>query len=110
MRKRVVRIMLAAAVAAGASLVVVVGGQAGGSPRTPSIDWSPSTSGGFDFGLVAGGKTASQTFTLTNSGGSPSAALSVTLSGPPTGTITDDTCTATSPGTGKMGTGMVQDT
>src|SRR5256712_6026379 len=108
MRKRVVRIMLAAAVAAGASLVVVVGGQAGGSPRTPSIDWSPSTSGGFDFGLVAVGKTASQTFTLTNSGGSASAALTVTLSGPPTVTITDDTCTATSLGPGKSCTVTVQ--
>ena len=108
MRKRVVRLMLAAAVAAGASLVVVVGGQAGGSPRTPSIDWSPSTSGGFDFGLVAVRKTASQTFTLTNSGGSASAALTVTLSGPPTVTITDDTCTATSLGPGKSCTVTVQ--
>jgi len=108
MRKRVVRIMLAAAVAAGALLVVVVGGQAGGSPPTPSIDWSPSTSGGFDFGLVAVGKTASQTFTLTNSGGSASAALTVTLSGPPTVTITDDTCTATSLGPGKSCTVTVQ--
>lgn len=108
MRKRVVRIMLAATIAAGALLVVVVGGQAGGSRPTPSIDWSPSTSGGFDFGLVAVGKTASQTFTLTNSGGSASAALTVTLSGPPTVTITDDTCTATSLGPGKSCTVTVQ--
>ncbi len=108
MRKRVVRIMLAATAAASALLVVVVGGQAGGSRPTPSIDWSPSTSGGFDFGLVAVGKTASQTFTLTNSGGSASAALTVTLSGPPTVTITDDTCTATSLGPGKSCTVTVQ--
>jgi len=100
--------MFAAAVAAGALLVAVAGGQAGGSPPTPSIDWSPSTSGGFDFGLVAVGKTASQTFTLTNSGGSASAALTVTLSGPPTVTITDDACTATSLGPGKSCTVTVQ--
>ena len=106
--RRITRIMLAVALGAGALLAVVTGGQARGVSRTPSIDWSPSTTGGFDFGLVAVGKTALQTFTLTNSGGSASAALTVTLSGPPTVTIAEDNCTATSLGPGKSCTVTVE--
>ena len=74
---------------------------AGQAKRYPSLSWSPSTSGGFDYGLLGVGHTASQTFTLTNSGGSASAALEITLSGPAAFTITEDTCSETSLGPDK---------
>jgi hypothetical protein len=69
----------------------------GGS--APSIAWSPTTSAGtFDYGAVDVGQTVSQTFTLTNSGGSATAALKVSLSGSPAFSITSDGCTWTSLG------------
>jgi hypothetical protein len=54
------------------------------------------------------GQTGSQTFTLTNSGGSASGAVTVTLPGSAEFTITADTCTATSLGGGKSCTVTVQ--
>jgi Raf kinase inhibitor-like YbhB/YbcL family protein len=59
------------------ALLVPAGGQAGGAP---SITWSPTTSGGtYQYGAVTPNQTASQTFTLTNSGGSASGMLSISL-------------------------------
>ena len=49
------RIMGGVVVSAVAALVVVVAVQAGGPP---SLDWSPSTGGSFDYGLTGVGKTA----------------------------------------------------
>jgi hypothetical protein len=69
----------------------------------PSIAWSPITSSPpptYDYG-TAGGGTVSKTFTLTNSGGSATSALRVTLTlGPGSSgfTITSDACSATSLG------------
>ena len=100
------RIIVAAAACAATVLVVVMTGQAGGRP--PSIEWSPSSGGSFDYGLTGVGRTASQTFTLHNSGGSASAALTVTLSGPATLTLTEDNCTGTSLGPDKSCTVTVE--
>ena len=86
-------------VAAAALLLVPAAGQAGGAP---SIAWSPTTSDGtYDYGAVNVGQTASQTFTLTNSGGRATGTLAVALSGPSAFTITADGCTARSLGPGK---------
>jgi len=90
------RFGVVAVACAAAVLVVAIGGQAG---RSPSLAWSPE--GSFGFGLVAVGDTVSQTFTLTNSGGSASAALKIDLSGPASFTISDDGCTGTSLGPNK---------
>jgi hypothetical protein len=74
--------------------------QARGAP--PAIDWSPTTDiGTYDYGAVTPGQTASQTFTLTNSGGSATAMLTVTLSDSAVFSITSDDCTGTSLGPGK---------
>jgi hypothetical protein len=89
-----VRIMVAAAAVA-VTLLAPGAGQAGGPP---SLAWSPSTSGSFDYGTVGVGHNASQTFTLTNSGGSSTARLTVTLSGSAAFTKTADTCKALGPG------------
>jgi hypothetical protein len=76
-------------------MAVASAGQAGGPP---SLAWSPSTSGSFDYGVVAVGHDSSQTFTLTNSGGSASSKLTVTLSGSASFTITANTCKSLGPG------------
>ena len=95
-----------------AVLVFAVAGQAGGPPSDPgsppSLGWTPSTAGGFDFGLVGVGKTATQTFTLSNSGGSASAALTITLSDAAGLSLTEDNCTGTSLGPGKSCTVTVE--
>jgi sugar lactone lactonase YvrE len=68
----------------------------------PSLAWSPTTSSGaFDFGTVAVGQAVSQIFTLTNSGGSASSALTLALTGSPAFTITPDRCIPTSLGPGR---------
>ena len=89
---------LVPAAAIALSLVLPATGQAAGAP---AISWSPSTSGGFDYGAVTPGQTASQTFTLTNSGGSATGMLTVALSGSATFTKTADACTGTAIGKGK---------
>jgi trimeric autotransporter adhesin len=74
----------------------------------PALAWSPTTSsGGYDYGTLAAGTKSSETFTLTNSGGSASAELTVTLSGT-VFTKTADRCTGTSLGPGKSCTVTVQ--
>lgn len=105
MGRRWTGITAAVATSVVAMLVFAMAGQAGGPPSNPgsppSLDWTPSTAGGFDFGLLGVGKTATQTFTLTNSGGSASAALTITLSDAPGLSITEDNCSGTSLGPGK---------
>src|SRR5262249_62171991 len=82
MRSGLTRITAAVAASAVAVLVVAMAVQAAqpsdpGSP--PSLGWTPSTAGGFAFGLVGVGKTATQTFTLPNSAGGASSALTGSL-------------------------------
>ena len=85
-----------AAVGLAAVALLVPTAMGGGAP---SIGWSPTTSAGtFDYGVVDVGRTMSQDFALTNSGGSATAALKVSLSGSPAFSITSDGCTATSLG------------
>lgn len=72
-----------------------------GAGGSPSIAWSPS--GSYDYGAVTPGQTASKTFTLTNSGGSATGMLSVSLSGSGATafSITSNTCGGTALGKGK---------
>ena len=91
------------AVLAAVLAVAPAGPVAAGGP--PVLAFTPSP---FDFGPVAVGQTAAQTFTLANSGGSASRALTVTLSGSAEFTVTADTCTGTSLGPGKSCTVTVQ--
>src|SRR5438128_11664742 len=93
--RRVTRIILAALATATVVMVVASVGQAGGRP---SLEWSPSTGGNFDYGAVAVGHDSSQTFTLTNAGGSASSKLEVALSGSGSFTITANTCKSLGPG------------
>ena len=87
--------IIVAAVAATVALLVPVAGQAGGAP---ALAWSPATNGTYDYGAVSPGQTASQTFTLTNSGGSATGMLTVALSGSTAFSITSDVCTGTALG------------
>src|SRR5215218_4031584 len=89
-----VRIILAGAMAAFTLLAPAAGQAVGG----PALDWSPATNGAYDFGTVTVGQTASQTFTLTNSGGSATGILTVALSGSSAFTKTADGCTMISLG------------
>src|SRR5206468_10309140 len=75
----------------------------------PAIDWSPTTNiGTYDYGAVTPGQTASQTFTLTNSGGSATAMLTVVLSPLAAFSMTSDACTGTSLGPNKSCAVVVQ--
>jgi hypothetical protein len=99
------RRLLAALVAAGLiclGLLVPTAGQAAGPP---AIAFSPSS---YDYGTIDAGTTASQTFTLTNSGGSATGALTVSLTGSAAFSVTADTCTATSLGPRKSCTVTVE--
>jgi sugar lactone lactonase YvrE len=78
-------------------LVLTVGAHA----DDPVLNWAPGTSGVYDYGALPVGQTVSQLFILTNSGGSASAALTVSISGSPMFTVTSDACSATSLGPGK---------
>src|SRR5438093_408414 len=93
--RRLTRVVVAGIAAATLAMVVASVGQAGGPPL---LVWSPSTGGSFDYGAVAVGHDSSQTFTLTNSGGSGSAKLTVSLSGSASFTITADNCRSLGPG------------
>ena len=103
--REMARIIGAAAVCGALLLVLTTAGQAKGDP---SLSWSPSTGGGFGYGLLGVGHATSETFTLTNSGRSASAALTITLSGAAAFTITEDTCSETSLGPNKSCTVTVQ--
>jgi virginiamycin B lyase len=86
---------LACVLFAGAVLFAPAGALAA---ALPALAFTPSTNGTYDFGAVKVGETVSQTFTLTNSGGSASAAITIALSGSEAFTQTADTCTGTSLG------------
>ncbi len=62
----------------------------------------------YDYGHISPGQRASQTFILTNSGGSATGALTAELAGSAEFTITADNCTGTSLGPGKSCTVAVQ--
>jgi hypothetical protein len=101
-----VRIRRAAVIAGTAA--VVLGSAAGmaSAGSAPAISWSPA--GTFDFGSVTAGTaaTTTPTFTLTNKGGSASAALTVTVTGAAF-KLQNDTCTGTSLGPRKSCTVQV---
>jgi hypothetical protein len=89
------RVTLVAAVAAVTLLLVAPAAQAA---RAPALAWSPVANGGFSFAPVPPGQTPSQTFTLTNSGGSSTAMLTEALSGSAAFALTSDRCTGTALG------------
>jgi DNA-binding beta-propeller fold protein YncE len=84
--------------------VVLCGDAAGqaASPSLPSLAFAPSEEGFYDFGPVKVGQTASQEFTLTNSGGSSTSSLTFMLSGEGAAAfaITEDECTIEALGPG----------
>ena len=59
----------------------------------PALSFTPAP---FDYGQVGTGQAVSQTFTLANTGGQATGALTDTLTGAAAFTITGDTCTGTS--------------
>ena len=72
-----------------------------GSP--PALGWSPTTSSGaYDYGTLNAGQSRTVMFTLTNSGGSASAELTVAVSGSPAFSIISDGCSGTSLGPRKV--------
>ena len=103
---RGLRRIIFAAAAATVALAIPAAGQAGGAP---AIAWTPTTSAGtFNYGTIDAGTTPTQTFTLTNSGGSATSQLGVSLSGSSAFTITSDKCSTKSIGTKKTCTVTVQ--
>src|SRR3984957_10263243 len=89
----------------GRAVVVVAGavvmalgsaaGTAAAKPRPPVLAFSPAP---YNYGQVAAGGAASQTFTLANTGGHATGRLAVTLTGAAAFTITGDTCHRLAPG------------
>src|SRR5438046_1907261 len=97
------------ALAATVALLVPVAAHGASAASRPALAWSPTTgTGTYDYGAVDVGQAASQTFTLTNSGGSATSALKVALSGSAAFTKTADMCTGTSLGPQKSCTVSVQ--
>lgn len=83
-----------AVVVAGA-VVMALGSAAGAAaakPRPPT-DVQPAP---YDYGQAGTGQAVSQTFTLANSGGTATGALTDTLTGAAAFTVTGDTCTGIS--------------
>jgi hypothetical protein len=74
----------------------------------PVLSWAPSSAGTYNYGTLTAGQTASQAFTLTNSGGKATAVLKITLTGAAAFTKTADTCTGTSLGPKKSCSVTVQ--
>jgi hypothetical protein len=98
------------AVVAGAA-VALLGSAAGvaSAGGGPVLGWSPTTSQGtYNYGTLQAGQTVSKAFVLTNSGGSATAALKITLTGSGAFTKTADTCTGTSLGPRKSCSVTVQ--
>jgi hypothetical protein len=85
-----------AAVAVAATLPAAAAAQA--VTQAPVLGFTPTANGVHDYGAVDVGQTASQTFTLTNSGGSATGALTIALAGAPAFDKTADSCTETSLG------------
>lgn len=67
-------------------------------PPSPEAVWSPATNASYDYGWLAVGQAAGQTFTLTNIGDAATAGLALTLSGSAAFTITEDGCSGRSLG------------
>ena len=83
-----------AVVVAGA-VVMALGSAAGAAaakPGPPALAFSPAP---YNYGQVAAGGAASQTFTLANTGGQATGRLAVTLTGAAAFTITGGTCAGT---------------
>jgi hypothetical protein len=98
------------AVVAGAA-VALLGPAAGvaSAGAGPVLGWSPTTSQGtYNYGTLQAGQTVSKAFVLTNSGGSATAALKITLAGSGAFTKTAETCTGTSLGPRKSCSVTVQ--
>ena len=86
-----------AVVVAGA-VVVGLGSAAGAAaakPRPPVLAFSPAP---YNYGQVAAGQAASQTFTLANTGGQATGRLRVTLTGAAAFTLAGETCHRLRPG------------
>jgi hypothetical protein len=79
-----------AALAAAAALAGA--GPAAAKPKPPVLTFTPSS---YDYGEVTTGETASQRFTLTNSGRKATGKLKVTLEGAAGFTLTRDRCSGT---------------
>jgi virginiamycin B lyase len=91
------------------ALAVLVPHGASAPPAPASLAFTPTTSAGtYDFGTHAVGASVSQTFTLRNSGGSATGALTISLTGSTAFTKTADSCTAISLGAGKSCSVTVQ--
>jgi len=88
-----------------AVLVLVPGAEAKTGPAT---SFAPQTGGAYDYGVVADGSHKDQTFTLTNSGGTATAALKLSLTGSSAFSRTTDTCSAISLGPAKKCTVTVR--
>ncbi len=98
--------LLAAAIGV-TTMTVGTGTAQAASP--PALSWTPSTgSASFDYATIDAGQTGVQTFTLRNSGGSATSALTVTRTGSNAFPITSDTCSGTSLGPRKTCTVTVQ--
>jgi hypothetical protein len=94
--RRVVRAWRRAAAGAGTVLLAaaalsVGAGAAAAKPGAPALTFSPAP---FDYGQVTTGQTASQTFTLANTGTKATGKLRVTLTGSGAFTVTGGTCGA----------------
>jgi hypothetical protein len=101
-RRRRASAALVAAGFIGLGLLVPTVGQAA---RLPATAFGPSS---YDYGTIDAGATASTTFTLRNSGGSATGALSVSLMGSSAFSVTAETCTARSLGPRKSCSVTVQ--
>jgi hypothetical protein len=96
---RLLAIPLAALTIAFATSIVVAAKPA--PPTAASIAWSPATAVAFGFGEVEVGASASQAFTLLNTGGKATRALAISLTGSTDFAITANTCAGTALGPGK---------
>jgi outer membrane protein assembly factor BamB len=96
--------------ALGLALVALVTSAAGQASGPPSLAWfvSGTQASAYDYGTVAIGAKPSQTFTLKNSGGSATSALTIALTGSSAFTKTSDSCMATSLGPNKTCTVIVR--
>jgi sugar lactone lactonase YvrE len=84
--------MFGRAVVVAGAVVMALGSAAGAAaakPGPPVLAFSPAP---YDYGQVAAGGAASQTFTLANTGGQATGRLAVTLTGAAAFTITGSTC------------------
>lgn len=94
---------------AAAVATLLVAPAAAHADRPPALAWSPTTiSGAYHFGTLEAGTTDSVSFTLTNSGGSATGRLTVTLSGSSAFTTVADSCSGRSLGPRKSCTVTVQ--